>query len=564
MGTLFSALDISTSGLQVHQAALDVTSHNIANVNRDGFSRQRVELASRIPITRPFGQLPRGVSVGRIGRLRDPLLDGAFRRQVTGLGESELIGRYFSQIEATFIEPTTSSFSTRIGNFFQSLNDFANNVELTPSRQAVVSEAESFAATLNDAAGRLNRIRTDVNNEIENITTQINSIGEQIAALNDRIRPLEVGTREASDLRDDRDNLLDELSKLIDTSYQETPTGEVNVIIAGEQLVYGGNYNELQTVRDASLDPERNDLLRIEFVKNGRPLNATQGELAAAFEMRDTILPQIDANLDELASTLIFEMNRIQSTGRGLEAYSGAFSSTNAVTDPTLALNSAGLDFTVSPGSFDIIVYDAANNATTTTINVNAGTSLDDIAADINAVANVSATVTNGVLTVTPAAGFTTSFANDTSDALAALGVGSFFTGTDARTIGVNQDLVDNPLLIASGFDPDITATGDNTAALAFADLQNDLLYDSGNANINSFFEASITAIAVDARANANRLEVEVAFVDDFDRRRQEVSGVNLDEEVTNLVQFQRAFEASARTLATVDRMLDTLINGTR
>lgn len=564
MGTLFSALDISTSGLQVHQAAMDVTSHNIANVNRQGFSRQRVELTTRVPITRPFGQLPRGVAVARVGRLRDPLLDGAFRRQVTGLGESELIGRYFSQIEATFIEPTSSSFSTRTGNFFQALNDFSNNVELLPSRQAALSEAQSFASTFTEAAGRINGIRTDVNNEIENMTAQINSIAEQLASLNDRIRPLEIDNREASDLRDDRDNLIDELSRLVDTSIQETPSGEVNVVIAGEQLVYGNRFKQLEAFRDSSLDPERNDLVRVQFVDSGRELIANEGELAAAIQMRDTILPGIDANLDELASTMIFEMNRIQANGRGLEAYANPFSSTNAVSDPTFALNAAGLDFAVTPGSFDVVVYDAANNATTTTIAVGAGTSLNDIAASLNGVGNVSASVTDGILTVTPAAGFTVGFSNDTSDAIAALGVGSFFTGTDARTIAVNQDLIDNPNLLASGFDPDITAAGDNSAAAAFADLQNAMIYDGGNANINGFYEATLTDIAVDARANANRLEVEIAFVDDFDRRRQEVSGVNLDEEVTNLVQFQRAFEASARTLATVDRMLDTLINGTR
>lgn len=564
MGTLFSALDISTSGLQVSQVQLDVTSHNIANVNTEGFSRQRVELTTRFPITREFGQIPQGVAVGRIGRLRDALLDGAFRRQVGGLGESDLIARYFSQVEATFIEPTENSFSTRIGQFFQAFNDFANNVELLPSRQAAISEAEAIATTFQDAAGRINRIRTNVNNEVENIATQINGIAEQIANLNDRIRPLEVGTREASDLRDERDNLLDELSRLVDTHFVETPSGEINVVIANEQLIYGNRFNAVEAVANPALDPERPDLFEIQFVNSGRLLTPNSGQLAAAFEMRDTILTDIDANLDELASTFMLEMNRIHTAGRGLEAYSGAFTSANAVTDPSLALNAAGLGFTVTPGSFDVVVYDAANNAVTTNIAVGAATSLNDLATALNGVANISASVTNGQLTVTPAAGFSTRFANDTSDALSAIGLNVLFTGSDARDIGVNQDIVANPNLLSSGFDSDITATGDNSAALAMADVQHALIYNSGASNINEFFESSLTEIAIDARANLNRLEVETEFVEDFDRRRQEVSGVNLDEEVTNLIQFQRAFEASARALATVDRMLDTLINGTR
>lgn len=564
MGTLFSSLDVSTAGLQVTQVSLDVTSHNIANVNKEGFSRQRVDYTSRIPINTIYGQIPRGPAVGNMGRIRDPLLDQAFRRNVPDLGASELRARYYSQLEATFIEPTATGFGTRINAFFDAFNDFSSNVELIPAREAAVAESVAVAEGFKETADRLFAIRTAVNNEITNNVQQINSIAEQVARLNDRIRPLEAGTREASDLRDDRDLLIDQLAKLVDVRVAEDNVGQVSLIISGEQLVAGTRFRQLEAVVNPSLDTERADLVEVRFADSGSLYTPLGGELAAALDFRDNVLVAADAELDELASEFILAMNRIHTSGHGLVNLTTATSG-NAVDDATVALNAAGLGFPVTAGSFDIVVYDdATQTPVTTTIAVGAGTSLNDIATALNGVGNVTASVTDGQLTVSAAAGFSFTFANDTSDALAALSLNGLFTGNDAFTMGVNQQIVDNPELLTSSFDPDLAATGENDAALAMADVQNALLYANGTANINAYYERIITEVGVDARANLNQLDVDLAFVDDFERRRQEVSGVNLDEEVTNLVIFQRAYEANARVLSTVNEMLDTLINGTR
>lgn len=564
LGTLFSSLDIATSGVQVAQLGLDITGHNIANVNTEGFSRQRVELATRLPITKPFGQIPRGVAVQRIDRLRDTFLDDAFRETVPGLGAAEVTDRFFSQIEAIFLEPTENSFSTRLNNFFESVNDFATNPELIPSREAVISEAESLSETFLTTTERLNELRTDANNQVIAITEEINSIAGQIAQLNDRIRPLEAGSQRANDLRDDRDLLIDELSRLVEVSTAENDAGEINVVIANEQLVVGSRSFGLETVNDPSIDPDRGDLVRVQFVRNGRQLNPRTGELRAALEVRDTIIPNIDADIDTMASNLILEFNRIHSNANGLENFT-SLTGGNAVDDPAVPLNAAGLGFPVTPGSFDINVHDdSTGTIAATTININAATSLNDLAADLNAVGNLTASVVNGRLQIDSAPGFSFTFANDDTDALAATGTNVLFDGFDASDIAVNGTIANNPQFLASAFDLDPAATGDNSAALALADLQNADLFNGGSADINEFFEATLTEIATDARANANQREVEQAFVDDFNSRRQEVSGVNLDEEVTNLVIFQRSFEASARVISVANSMLDTLINGTR
>ena len=105
MGTLFSALDIARAGLQVAQVQLDTAAHNIANVNRDGFSRQRVDVSTRLPIIKPFGAIGRGPAVAGINRLRNVFLDSVFRNEVASLGFATERATFFEQIEDIFLEP---------------------------------------------------------------------------------------------------------------------------------------------------------------------------------------------------------------------------------------------------------------------------------------------------------------------------------------------------------------------------------------------------------------------------------------------------------------------------
>ena len=117
MGTLFSALDIARSGLQVAQVQLDTAGHNIANVNKPGFSRQRVELISRLPVTKPFGQIGRGVEIADVVRVRDAFLDGLYRREASGLGDAKIRAEFLQRIEDVFLEPGEHGLSFRINNF---------------------------------------------------------------------------------------------------------------------------------------------------------------------------------------------------------------------------------------------------------------------------------------------------------------------------------------------------------------------------------------------------------------------------------------------------------------
>jgi flagellar hook-associated protein 1 len=209
-------------------------------------------------------------------------------------------------------------------------------------------------------------------------------------------------------------------------------------------------------------------------------------------------------------------------------------------------------------------VYDNAGNAVeTVTVPVTAATtSLSSIAASINASANLSASITSdGLLQITPASGRSFVFSNDTSGALTTLGINGFFTGTDAGTIAVNQDLINDPRLVSSRSSLDPLETGQNDVALQMASLRNASVMSSSSQTFNGFYQSTVVDLGVQSRLNSDTYDAAQSFATEVDSRRQETSGVNLDEEVTLLLLYQRAFQASSRVITFADKMLDNLMN---
>ncbi len=567
MGTLFSALGIGQAGLFVAQMQLDVAAHNIANVNRVGFSRQRVNVTTNTPLYYPFGALGRGPMVSGIQRIREAFLDTVFRRQSAALGRAETQAQYFARIEDIFQEPNEHGFTSRLSAFFDSLNDFANNVESMPVRMATLSQAEAMAASLNEVAQRLRTLRINANEEVRNLVPEVNSLAERIAALNNAIRSMELGGRSANDLRDDRDVLLDELSSIVNITYRERDDGQVDVLLGGQELVTGRNARRLITQVDPSIDPSRPDLLAVRFEDNDEAANIRSGRLYGALYIRDVEIRNLETRMNEIARALIQSLNDIQARGRGLRGFNTTITGAYAASSSSIPLNQALLPYSVQDGSFAINVFDAAGGLVESiTIPIVASgpdpgqTTLADIEAAINTMTNLSATVTaDGRLSITPDSGYTFMFSDDTAGAVMALGLNAFFVGDSAASIALNPELRAHPEWLSSGFSANPLETGDNSAALAMAALRSTPIL--GGQSINEYYESTIVQVGIDARANSNTLSVEEAFIYDLSLRRQEVSGVNLDEEVTSLLMFQRAYEASARVITVADRMLDTLLN---
>ncbi len=287
MGTLFSAFSVARPGLQAAQVQLDVADHNIANVNKEAFSRQRAELLTNRPMEKSFGKIGRGARVATITRIRDTFLDALYREQVSGLTFTEIRVEFFAQIEDVFLEPGLNGISGRTNNFFDSLNEFSNNVEELPVRQSVINSAEALVALLRETSYRPTSLRTNANEEALNFVPEINSLVECIANLNDLVSKSELSGQPANGLRDNRDLVIDQLAEIVNIFTSERSDGRIEVLVFGAELTNVVTFRQLEVVRVPTLDPERNGLLEVRFVDTGEVLVASGGELAGALIMRD-------------------------------------------------------------------------------------------------------------------------------------------------------------------------------------------------------------------------------------------------------------------------------------
>jgi len=569
MGNLFATLGIAVSGLQASQIAVQVTGHNIANVNTDGYSRQRADLVTRWPVTTQYGSLGRGVNVADIFQMRDRLLDAVFQNETQNVGELTVERDFLQRIEDIFQEPGATGIGGLLDEFFASVQALANYPEELPLRTSMIAAASVLAEGFNDIDRRLEQIRTDANTEITTLVEEVNTLTEQIAELNYNIVRAEATGKMANDFRDRRTVLLDRLAELVDIQTVDAANGSVTVLVGGEVLVDGKYWTELGTQVNPALDPERGDLVEVVIAASGRVVTMTGGRFKGLFDVRDIIAPELATRVNQLAATLIFEFNRIHTQGTGLTGFSN-LRSDNAVLDPSADLDDAaatGLAFTPVNGTFEINVVDSLGNVVTNVIvvdldGVGADDSLTDLAANIDAIANISASVSADnrlVITADPTYSFV--FSNDTSNVLAALGSNIFFSGSDASDIAVNPAIVADERLIAASLSTDPRDTGDNRNALAMAALQETAVLNFGTSTLNDYYEETVAALGVAARRASEEVDVVESFRRNIDRRREEVAGVSIDEEMANLMQFQRAFQASARVFTVVDVLLDTVVN---
>ena len=249
----------------------------------------------------------------------------------------------------------------------------------------------------------------------------------------------------------------------------------------------------------------------------------------------------------------------------GFDSVTGA----TRVTDATAALNdvAAGIGFTPDHGSFQIHVTQKSTGQRVSSqiavdldgINAATDTTLTSLTASIDAVANLSATITaDGRLRITADANdFEISFSDDSSGVLAALGINTFFTGSGAGDIGVNPTVTANPGKVAAATEH---VQGDNRAALALANLRNAALDALGGLSLTETWNRHIADFAVRLGQTSEAAEADTLVRESLEAQQQSFSGVNSDEEAVNLLSYQRAYQGSARFLTVVDELFQTLL----
>ncbi|NLN06544.1 MAG: flagellar hook-associated protein FlgK, partial [Firmicutes bacterium] len=225
MSTFFG-LNIARLGMQAQLKALEVTSHNIANANTPGFSRQTAHMIPTAGVSyAKKGMLGSGVIVDEIKRIRDSFLDRQVRHEMQTLGQWQARSSYLSQVEQVFLEPSESGLNSVISTFFDSWQELSLNPESSSARSALIENANFLLNSIKHTYNSLTTIRDDITVNIELKVSEINSLARQISDLNQQIVRLSARNDHPNDLMDRRDLLIEQLAKIINFSTIENPNG---------------------------------------------------------------------------------------------------------------------------------------------------------------------------------------------------------------------------------------------------------------------------------------------------------------------------------------------------
>ncbi|MBU0513176.1 MAG: flagellar hook-associated protein FlgK [Proteobacteria bacterium] len=591
MGGVGALLDTAKLALFTFQRAIDVTSHNVANVSTPGFSRQSLVIGTQNPEPVREGMLGRGVMPEAILRHADKFLNERLNQKHSDLSNLETQRANLERIETMLNETGEYGLAQDLTEFFNSWQDVANYPDGSPERRALLARAQQLANRFNTLIDDLDLVTKDVNQYIGAALTKVNELTAEIAELNQLILETENGGRPANDFRDRRTLLLQQLSDEISITYFETASSQVTVFTGVGKLLVESNRNWTLSMDGDRVyyDPEKD----IAFPNQGLidRNDLTGGRVKGWMEIRfDTLVDAAGQHtavydfknyINQLARALIWEVNDQHSQGAGLAAFS-TLTGTAIVSDPTVALKGAtsGVDFfdkLVEGQTLTLYVYDAGGTPTEHTLTFTAGMTGNQLVSAINDLgAGVTASFTaTGRLSLTANTGSTFAFAEDNTKLLAALGLNTFFTwdttqpnqvGVYGSSMAVNNTVLNDSRYVAAGrvntddgtFDP-----GDNRNALDLADIKDKNVLGGPPANMT--LAAYLNTMVSDLGVRVDRAQTAEGFVDqmvkELEDLRDTTSAVSLDEEMVNIIKYQKAYQMSAVLVTTADEMLQTVLN---
>jgi flagellar hook-associated protein 1 len=461
--SITSTLSIAAQALKAQQLAIQTTGHNLANSATPGFSRQRVDLVSAFPSLEGGVFLGQGVDVAGVQRVVDQFTEAELLSLNSSVGYADAQSQALSSIQDAF--PTTGGIDTALSAFFGALSDVANNPGGTAERVSLVGKANALGNALSQTRQILSSGQQSIDQSITDAAQQVNTLVSQIATLNGEISTTEIRGESANDFRDQRQTLLQQLTNLTGATVREDANGGVTVTMGGLLLVGGVRYASLQTDSIGT-----GGLHNVTYVTpGGESFDATalfsQGKMGSLLNLRDVQLPSMIDRLDQMAKTLVDEIN---------------------------AQHALGFDLTGAAG----------------------GNFFTPIAATAGAAANVQ----------------------------------------------VDSAVSVDPRRIAAAAAAD-TVPGDNRNAQALAGLQSTTFAALGNLTLQDSFLSLVGDIGSQVQEAQNQSTFQDQLLTQAQARRESVSGVNIDEEMTKLIEFQRAFESSSMMVRTADQMYQSLLD---
>ncbi|MCG3179007.1 MAG: Flagellar hook-associated protein 1 [Phycisphaerae bacterium] len=562
MGLINGSLQIGRSAIRANQAAIQVIGNNIANASDPSYVRQKAVLTPVSGGEVAPGLAPGvGVELSTVLRLTDEAVNSRLRAATGDQAAAESAANILKQVEALVNALGDTNLSTRMTDFFNAFSDLANDPGSSASRSLLIQTGGALARAFNDQYNGLVDARLQVNDKIRQDVNEANGLIDRIAALNGEITRVEFGLVNASAgaLRDQRDAAVARLAELADVRTSNGESGQINVYLGSAPLVTGTRSSGLSVEIDT--DGEFPDLL-VRADSTGQLASIASGEIGGLTSVRSGGLDRAIDNLQQLAASLINEVNRLHASGQGLTGYSST-SGANGVDDADAALNEAGLSLTPTNGAFQISLTDTRTGTVTSHLiqvdldGIGTDTSLNSLVADLDGVDHLSASINpDGTLKLTADSGYTMTFSGDSSSVLAALGVNTFFSGSLGAGFAVRSDLTGDKVAAAANGQP-----GDNTTALALAGLGSTRLTSLGGSSLNDLYVQFVTQLASDSATAQSEAEASVTLTDALRSQRDAVSGVSLDEEAIDMMRYQQAFQGVSHYIGLVNQLISEIMN---
>ena len=535
MSESFFGLNVAIRGLFTAQRSLDTVNHNLNNVNTPGYSRQRaVQVAARpMALNDGTGMMGTGSDVVSVDRVRDEYLDFKYWSENITMGEWQAKSEALDDMEAIFNEPSDSGFTTILNDFYNSLQELGKDPSSAAVRALVKQKGVTVAKYFNNVAANFEKLQADINYRIKTKVEEVNSYATQIQQLNRQIYIAELDGNAANDLRDQRTLLVDKLSKIVNIEANEVVAGKLPngkddkrfvITISGKALIDHFEVSKLAVVqRSAAQQVNAEDVSGLYQVQwaDGNSLNIKSGELRGYLDVRDGNegqtgpngiaspdykgIPYYQKKMNEFVRTFAMAFNEgfIDADGDG---------AISAGEDGAGHADGVGLDGSSGIRFFTFLGSDKQPVDSTTFL--------------------------NGQITT---AGIYAQYANIT-----------------AKNFSVSEDVLNDYNTIAAA---DASGEVGNINVLNnLLDMRHDPDMFSEGAP-EDFMKSLVSTLGIDSQQAANYESNQKVIVNQIVNRRLSDSGVSIDEEMTNLVKFQQAYNASAKMIQTMGEIYDTLIN---
>jgi len=610
---IFDSLHIGYSGLSTSQTGINTTSHNIANANTEGYSKQRVSQKVNAPIHNLPGDVGAGVHVDSIARSHDEFVYNRLKSSESQVSYSEYMEKTLQEITTYAPDLDNLGIAKDIKDFFSAWSDISQNPNDDSQKVVLLRSMESLTQNLNHTSKQLHNLQDRLNEEFKGGIDEVNRLASEIVELNKNINKVEntnSSNANANDLRDQRDQLELKLSKMlnIDVSKGRTETEygakinrtdqgvDYNVNVGGFNLIDGVSFHPLRAENSVNTTT-LNSAYYIDH--NQKKVDVTGsirgGKLGAILDLRGD---KLDSNTNRATNSkiqnYIDDLDTFSKTF--VEAVNSVYASSaqeKILTDDLSSIGESGrlASFNgIKEGSFEVKVYDSLGNEvasraitidSTTTLHKNADGTINpnSIIEQINANKDdnndndgtndlddlFEADMVDGKLRIRSKVegNYTIAIEDNGTNFAGRTGVNKLFEGDSAKSISLSSAVKNSPSTIA-GFKAPVDGNSDMASQMVALQYEN-LSFEKPDGTkieqgIEDFYRYSSSRVAADAhQATINKDAAEVlnkTVMDEF----KSVSGVDMDEELVNLMMYQTAYQANAKLITAVDRMIDTLL----